>query len=461
MGLDLKIKKADLDYSVEELKIKGKSFWPFFKVFFFDAQYVNGGTQTSFSVIQKLKFLSSAFFGWFNWLGKVEYLVFSNSDQRKLFEGQNIDKSADYVSLNLPNVLHIELPVFTHSSLKKMKFRRVVSHLPLRILESCYAKLFLRSTPILGQGVVDSLNADFHTNLDALVIARRFYAQYWVMKKLVAWKKPKAVFMVVPYMKSGYVLAAKELNVTVIEMQHGTINKSHFGYANYKKMDAQLYPDYLLSYGNGTQEVFCEGNITFNQNQVIPIGHFYLHLIQQQKMNFPREFQNVVNAEVSISVSLQDDSVGKQIVPFLNEVAKKRPEWLMVFVPRKTGQSEYEKMNLAKNILFLPSLNVYETIKLCHIHTTVFSTCALEAPSIGRPNVLVNIDNKSKEYFSNLLSDMAVTRMVNTVDEFIAEIEKNDFPSEKYIRESNESIIKTGFVQNLNDAFVKMKIQTK
>ena len=458
MGLDEKIKKSDLDYAVEEIKIKGKSFWPFFKVFFFDAQYVKGGTQTSFSLIEKIKFVFSLFYGWTNWFGKTDYLVFSNSDQRKLIDGKYIDKSADFLQAILPNVLHIELPVFTHFPINQLKFKNVVSHLPLRILETLYAKLALRSTTMDGQNVVDSLNRDFGIQVEALSFGKRFYAQYWMMKMLLAWKKPKAIFIVVSYMKMGYILAAKEQNVEVIEMQHGTINKSHFGYCNYKMIDSNLFPNYLLSYGKGTKDVFTDGNITIDVKNVYSVGHYYLHLIQESNMAINENVKRVAEAKVSVAVSLQDDSIGKQMAPFIKELAEKRPDWLFVFAPRKTAQSDYEKMKLPTNVVFLPTLNIYEIISLCKIHSTVFSTCALEAPTLGKPNVLVNIENKSKEYFSTLLPDRSVTRMVDSVEEYILEIEKDNFPNKETIQKSNANIIDPDFDENLNHVLREINI---
>ena len=325
--------------------------------------------------------------------------------------------------MHLKNTLHIELPVFTHYSLSKLKFKKVVSHVPLRILEALYVKLFLRTVNLEGKEVLATLNKDFNVSMDGETLGKRFLAQYWMMKTLLAWKKPKAVFAVVSYMKMGYVLAARELGVKVIEMQHGTINKSHFGYANYKNVNPNLFPNYLLAYGEETQETFTEGNITFAPHDVFALGHYYLHLIQKLSLPHSLKIDRVRKSEVSVAVSLQDDSVGSQIVPFLNEVAMQRPLWTFVFVPRKTSQDEYLKLNLSNNIVFLPELNVYEVMHLCEVHSTVFSTCALEAPTLGKPNVLVNIENKSVEYFSTLLIDPQVTRFVDSVGDYIQEIE--------------------------------------
>ena len=459
MGLELKIKESDLDYAVEDIQIKGKKFWPFLKVFFFDAQFVKGGTQTNLTLKQKIKFFRSLLYGWHNWFKRIDYIVFSNSDQRKRIDGKYIDKSAEYIDINLKNVLHVELPVFSHFPIRDLKYKTIVSHLPLRLIEAIYAKVFLRRQKISGLKVAQSLNADFNTNINAPEVGKRFLAQYWMMNTLICLKKPKAIFMAVPYMKMGYVLAAREKNIKVIEMQHGTINKSHFGYVNYKNVEPDLFPHYLLAYGKNTLEVFKDGNVTFSSKNVLPIGHYYLHLIQNSSPLEKEKTDRLIKAKKSIAVSLQDDSIGKRIVPLLIEVAKAKPEWVIVFVPRKTRQEDYEKLNLPENIVFLPDLNVYEIINICDIHTTAFSTCAIEAPTLGKPNVLFNIENKAMEYYGRTLSNRMVTRIVEDVKEYIFEIEKEDFPSKEIIKASNDGVMVPNFDENLKEAFNVMKIK--
>lgn len=455
MGLDKTIREVDENFAVEKISVNGKWFWPFVKVFFFDAQFVQGGTQTSFSFKEKVKFMFSSLYGWRNWFGKTDYLVFSNSDQRKLVGGKFIDKSADYLNVSLSNTLHIELPVFTHFPLKRLGYSRVVSQLPLRFAEALHSILSGASN-VNGIDVMRQLNAEKGTDIDLDSLGKRFESQYWVMKKLLAIKKPKGIFMAVPYMKMGYVLAAKDYGIPVIEMQHGTINKSHFGYANYKVENNKVFPDYLLGYGSGTKETFTEGNLTFDPNKVFSIGHYYLDLIQKEDLSNNESAKEIKEFKVSIAVSLQDDAVGSQIVPFLIEVAKALPDWLIVFVPRKTAQTEYEKLGLPSNVRFYQDLNVYQVMLSCKIHSTVFSTCALEAPSLGRPNVLVNIENKSKEYFGHILRDSSVTKIVDTTDQYIKEIEGSSFPDSQIIKKSNETLIAPNFSENLKLALSKI-----
>ena len=451
-----KIKDVDLNYPVEDIKVNGRQFWPFFRVFFFDMQKNNGDSKVRLSISQKLNLALSMFYGFFNWFAKTDYLVFSNSDQRKELGGQFIDKSADYINQRLPNTLHIELPVFTHYPISKLKYKKIVSHLPLRFIEVLYSKFFLKNVDIQGREVLEKLFKDYQVSTSISEIAKRFTAQYIIMKWFLNLKKPKAVFMAVPYMKMGYVLAARDLGIKVIEMQHGVVNRSHFGYANYKKFNENLFPNYLLAYGADVKNTFKDGNITFSIKNVFEVGHYYLDLIEKSDLNLGLIPVSFNKAKISFSVSLQDGELGNQVVDLLIEVAKMRPDWVFVFVPRRTPISEYKKLNLPKNIIFIPELNVYQIINLCDVHTTLNSTCAIEAPTLGKPNVLVNIENRSKDYYGSILLDSLVTRFVVTADQFITEVEKDSFPKTDAIKESNSKIINTGFDYNLDYALTQI-----
>lgn len=452
MNIEALLKKIDQSYNVEAIKVNGIPFWPFLKVFFFDKLYVDGGTRVSLTLVQKLKFASSLLYGFFNWFGSAKYLVFSNSDQRKLLDGQWIDKSADYLHPYLKNALHLELPVFEHKNRTQLPYKRVVSHLPLRLLEWLFLKLKNSSLSVEGDSVVDELLDEYGVSINATHLARRFYAQYLTAKLLIRVYRPEKVFMAVPYMKMGYVYAFKEVGITVVEMQHGTINKAHFGYCNYKPFDSNLFPDLLFAYGSQVKEVFEGGNFTYVPSKVMSIGHYYLHLISEKGEQIKETASEVFNARINISVSLQDDSVGSKIVPFLTEVARLRPDWNIVFSPRKTPESAYREMGLPPNILFDASLNVYQIIAASDFHTTVFSTCALEAPVLGVRNMLCNIEGKSSAYFKELLTDQSLTLYANKPSEFVALIEKAKPMSREEIQEAIKPVMNNTFKASLNEA---------
>lgn len=449
MKISDKIKHIDTHYAVEDIKVNGMPFWPFLKVFYFDSQFVTGGTQTTFSFIEKVKMIRGIFYGFRNWFGKADYLVFSNSDQRKIIDGLWVDKSADFLHKKFKNALHIELPVFAHKPRKQVYYKRVVSHLPLRILENILGKVN-RNVTIQGGDVWKSILLKEGGKADINVLGMRFYSQFKVMSLLLKIYRPKKVFMVVPYMKMGYVYACRKNKVEVIEMQHGVINRSHFGYCNFKQIDECLYPNQLLSYGHSVKQVFGLGNITFERSKVHEIGHYYLWLIAHKKKELKAKYRKQYPYKTIVSASLQDDSIGHKLVPFLHEVAQKFPSILFVFSPRKTTIKEYKKMGLAENIMFFTELNVYEVIAISDVHITAFSTCALEAPVLGVANILYNVENKAVEFFSEMLIDDKVNRYVNSVDEFKEAMDILLNTTENQIKKSVEHVIAENFDANFN-----------
>src|SRR5690606_27019292 len=81
--------------------------------------------------------------------------------------------------------------------------------------------------------------------------------QYRLIKLLLKYfKKPKAVFFVYSASSMGYIKAFKEFNVPVVEIQHGVINKEHNAYNVNNDFGKELFPDYLLTYGNRELKVF-------------------------------------------------------------------------------------------------------------------------------------------------------------------------------------------------------------
>ena len=90
--------------------------------------------------------------------------------------------------------------------------------------------------------------------------------------------------------------------------------------------------------------------------------------------------------------------------------------------------------------------NFYELMAYTDFHTTVNSTCALEAPSLGVQNILVDIDGQAKWYYAAVLTDRRITRFADTPDEYVDII--NSFP-----------ILARAVVCNLHEDFFATKYQ--
>ena len=99
-------------------------------------------------------------------------------------------------------------------------------------------------------------------------------------------------------------------------------------------------------------------------------------------------------------------------------------------------------------MLFFKEHNVYELIRFCNFHITVYSTCALEALPLGTYNILYNIENKSKIHFEWLERQNEYTRIINQNRELI-EIINNTETKRESIIESGNQIFQSNYKQNL------------
>ena len=449
--------EIESNFEVEKITSKGVPIWPFYKVFLFDQLYVPGGTLVQHSFTDKLQLAKQALFGIGNYFDSdATDVAFSTSEQRKEVNGEFPDKLIDGIRSQLSaesKLVHLELPVTPHRPAHEIPNKNTASKLPLRLLEWYYDKK-ASDLELQGSDVVASICQKTETTISLAYVASRFWAQYTAMSVFLNKKKKIQRFWVVSsYMNFGAIHAAKERGIEVIEIQHGTITKEHFGYFHTRDFKATYFPDYLLTFGENEALFFKEQSRFVQKDKIYPIGHFYIESIYQSV----RYEHNSFN-KPRITVSLQDDEIGEKVVPFMIEVAKKWSDCNVWFSPRRKSEAYYrENFDLPVNIFFNPQWNVYESIAHGDLHTTVYSTCAIESPSLGTPNVIANIAGRGKAYFGDFLSESEYTWYANSAEEYI-EIVKQvaplKFKEQNLIRASNNQNIKADYFTNV-EAFLK------
>ena len=84
-------------------------------------------------------------------------------------------------------------------------------------------------------------------------------------------------------------------------------------------------------------------------------------------------------------------------------------------------------------------------------HSTVYSTCALEAPSFGAQNIMININNLSRKIFEASLIDR-ITKYADTPEEYLSLIRSMDKLDRETVYYLNEDIIMPNYRNNLKDA---------
>lgn len=440
------VQQIEGEGAVQGVRVNGIPFWPFFKIHFFDRYAFGRSSVVQVSGSNLLGLLKARTYGNSKPNADFRYWAFSNSDQRRKLHGKMVDRLVDPIAEQLENMLLFETPVPIHHPLDQVATKHIRSRIDLKLRERRYEKTRKGKVQIEGAEVLYALKENHQVDIDVQAIATKFMAQVWTMEWLLKKGKPQKVFFVAPYISMGYVHALKSAGIKVVELQHGVINRAHEGYNLSYAPAPTLVPDQLWTFGESERRLFEVGPMKqFRPEQVVPIGHYYLEAISRNMREEKFQFRKLV------AVSLQEDPLGDQLVPFIHEAAALDRSIGFVLVPRKRKPYDYDQYGSSENVFFIPERNIYEVISFSDLHCTMFSTCAAEALSLGRPNVLVNIAGKAQEYFGGVLGKEQFTSYAESPEELVAAINAAPLPDQR-IALSNAERIVPGYSDRLQRA---------
>jgi hypothetical protein len=163
------------------------------------------------------------------------------------------------------------------------------------------------------------------------------------------------------------------------------------------------------------------------------------------------KLQNIINKySISVGITLQN-TVENQTIDFVRETAILDSSILFILIPRKPVTIDYSKLDIPDNVLVIADRDFYELMMYVDYHSTVYSTCALEAPSFGVQNIMINIKNLSRKYFETSLIDR-ITKYADTPEEYLNLIRSMDKLDKETVYYLNEDIIMPNYRKNLKDA---------
>jgi len=292
---------------------------------------------------------------------------------------------------------------------------------------------------------------EIHLNYRKLI--RNYISQYRFMKFLLRFAKPQAVFFVYAASSMGYIKALKEKKIHVIEIQHGVINKSHNAYNLNKNYGRQLLPDYLLTFGQLEKKLFSDNNHFIDSEKVFPVGYYFLDQLVNASSHSATSQEVKKGYETIVVFSLQDP-FEDFIFEFIIEAARLSPQVFYMLVPRDpekpySGIAEIENLRIERN------LNVYECLSIADVHATINSTCALEAPCFGVPNILYDYKGWAYDYYSSVLDDQGITVYTSTAAAFVESLNTNTFYGPKEIREKSRQFFEPDFSENVRKVLSK------
>lgn len=90
---------------------------------------------------------------------------------------------------------------------------------------------------------------DIKREIDKFLIQYNYYYTYLKKQNL------KKIYMICSYGKEGIIAAAQDLNIEVVELQHGSITRFHLGYHYSIKEDIPYFPNYFYTFGKYWEEI--------------------------------------------------------------------------------------------------------------------------------------------------------------------------------------------------------------
>lgn len=416
MEIHEKVKHIESNFDVNQLLVKTRKssfqIYPWLKVRLFHKHLMGVDVLVSKSKKQLLSQLSSIFYGFHNFFRRYDFWCFTNSSERTLIEDKYYDKLFDFIGNNYPKkTLLIELRLLKKYRRKDVSSKYVVSKSIFALAEEVYALLFVRVIKIEHKEIITAINSFLDCGVDEEAIIRKNIAQYQFMKFcLKILPNPKVVFLTVSYSNFGYIRAFKEKGIKVIEMQHGLIGNNHYAYYYHATFDPIQFPDEIFVFGTNEKDFF-EHNTTFPVKNSYPVGRYII--------DYYFDKSKEVETFKSACVSLQDGDYGDELIQFLLDYSLEfNSKTHFIIQPRRTSECYYRsKFKFPSNFIF-STKNVYETIAESDFHITIFSTTAVEALSIGKQNILVNLNGKAKENLSEQLEANPYTFFVDNNSQF-------------------------------------------
>ena len=446
--------EIEKDYDVLSVTARGEKAWPILRWHY--AYTID--TKSSAKPRRKniLDLIHEVFYGFLNWFGKTKFLFFSDSEQstRRLIDGEYYDRLVDPIidQLTSKTCLLIEIPSPKHRPRKYTHTRRITSYTPIEIIARIFV-LFEELIHIENGEILKSVQAKYGVTLEDEKILRLYYVKKRLYNILYKCLQPRAIFFVEYYRDIARVKAAKELGIKTIEVQHGSIGSEHPAYNSHIKIDPDYYPDLLFTYGEGEKKNPTNG-FFYKSDQIYPVGNFIIDHVNESYQVEKTLQQDISCYRKSAAITLQKTIV-KEVMSFIIEAAEIDDEILFLIVPREPLSQNW---SLPKNVRIVSEPNFYQLMKYVDVHVTSFSSCALEAPSLGVRNILLNINNYAKIYYGSLLQDKSTTSYVETPHEMVDEINKLIQVDKEAVMEANSTFIIPHYHSNLKKILHDLKL---
>ena len=414
-------------YNLNYQEIQGCYAWQLIRMYLYYDITRRTGTfgapqQKSLSIFDKIKSFTpfvknSLFSNPFSGNGTKDILIFDHP-RKVIFEGEFkdiysyflVDLIKDKYSFEV-----LEAPYLNKHFTKKSKYIKYTDRIQLgSYLYKKRNKIeFNPDERELIHNVKKELEKSFDLEIDLewILTMHILNFQYDYRKYMELFKKrsPKMIFVVVAYENQAIVKAAKDLEIEVIELQHGTITNYHLGYSyplkTRKNGEIAYFPDKILTFG----DYWINGETSpISQDNIIPIGFPYFEAQS-------RDFINM-NPQENQILFISQGVIGKYLSKLAYEFAREMKEyetWRQNYPELENDLDNFEVIDNSETPL-------YQLFAKSNYQVGAFSTAIYEGLMFNCKTFIVDVPGV--EYLSDLI-DKGYVYKVNDVNDLIDNLE--------------------------------------
>ena len=222
-----------------------------------------------------------------------------------------------------------------------------------------------------------------------------FIEKYIYFKKLFKEKEVKELYIVCSYTNYEIIKAAKDLNITVIELQHGVMEKYLIGYYYPYSKNPEYLPDKFYSFGEYWSQ---NGSIPVDKENIVNYG---FHCIRNAK----KKYENTKKIENQILVLSQWTVRGGLLQLILDNIEKLQDYQIILKLhPREQHLINVDPYLLQlknyPNIIISKNQPLYKLLASSNYVIGVYSTAIYEAIEFGCKPILADLPGI--EYMENL-----------------------------------------------------------
>ena len=339
-------------------------------------------------------------------LKKKDVLIFSHPISKK-HKNQYIDiysyKLIKQLIMKNKSFIDFESPFKgKHQRTKKYYTKYLDKVFLLRNIKDKFIKIQIqKNTEKLLNELNTEINKYCDFNIKEFLIhnTKKFIPTYKYYLELLKKISPKKIYIIISYGRGELIKAAHDLNIEIIEIQHGTFSKYHLGYSFPNSFNYRYFPNSFHVWNE-----YWKNLIPFPiEKENVKIEPF--HFLEEKR----KEYENTEKIKNTLVIFGQG-GVTKSIVKKIKENINYFKKFQITF---KLHPNEYEHLDNYKDLIYLKekynisivkNINLHKCLAESEYQAGVFSTALYEGVLFNCKTILFDVSgieymNKFIEYY--------------------------------------------------------------